>query len=217
MNYPIELNHVEYRYPRAKTNVFNDLSLRFEASKLIGVVGKSGVGKTTLLSLLSGLTVPNSGEVLFLGEDIEKKDRYTYRAKQIGVIFQSYNLLPHLTAIENVILGIDVSGIKVKDKKGKALALLHQVGLDEVTAHRKILKCSGGEQQRIAIARTLAYEPSVILADEPTGNLDPETANSIMDLFKKLAYEKNKCVIIVTHSLDVAKQCDEIITLKKVL
>ena len=217
MNYPIELNHVEYRYPKAKTNVFNDLSLRFEASKLIGVVGKSGVGKTTLLSLLSGLTSPNSGEVLFMGEDIKKKDRYTYRAKQIGVIFQSYNLLPHLTAIENVILGIDVSGTKEKDKKGKALALLRQVGLDEVTAQRKILKCSGGEQQRIAIARTLAYEPTVILADEPTGNLDPETASSIMDLFKSLAYEKNKCVIIVTHSLEVAKQCDEIITLKKVM
>lgn len=215
MNYPITMNHVFYAYPKSKKNVLHDLSLNFEAGKLIGVVGKSGVGKTTLLSLLSGLSLPQSGEIIINGVNLINKDRYTYRSKEIGVIFQSYNLLPHLTALENVILGIDVSGLKVKNKKVKALELLKSVGLDETTAHRKILKCSGGEQQRIAIARTLAYDPSIILADEPTGNLDPETTQSIITLFKQLAYERNKCVIIVTHSSDVAKQCDEIITLKK--
>jgi putative ABC transport system ATP-binding protein len=215
MNYPIEINHVYYQYPKAKQPVFKDLSLRFETGKLFGVVGKSGVGKTTLLSLLSGLTLPKEGDIMIHGINIRNKDRYEYRSKEIGVIFQSYNLLPHLTAVENVILGIEVSGLKVKHKKTKALELLQDVGIDHDTAHRKILKCSGGEQQRIAIARTLAYNPNIILADEPTGNLDPETTQSVMSLFKKLAYEQDKCVIIVTHSQDVASQCDHVITLKK--
>lgn len=215
MNYPIEINHVHYQYPKAKQQVFKDLSLKFQSGKLYGVIGKSGVGKTTLLSLLSGLTLPKEGDILIHGNNIRQKDRYEYRSKEIGVIFQSYNLLPHLTAVENVILGIEISGIKVKNKKEKALQLLQQVGLDDETSHRKILKCSGGEQQRIAIARTLAYNPNIILADEPTGNLDPETTQSIMSLFKTLAYEQEKCVIIVTHSQDVASQCDHVISLKK--
>ena len=126
----------------------------------------------------------------------------------VGVIFQSYNLLPHLNAVENVILSMDVSGKKIPNKRQKAQELLRSVGLGEELWNRRILKLSGGEQQRVAIARTLAFDSDVILADEPTGNLDGRTQNAIMDIFMKLAREQNKCIIIVTHSLEVAQLVD---------
>lgn len=130
-----------------------------------------------------------------------------YRNTDIGIVFQSYNLLPRLTAIENIILSMDVSKVKIKDKKTKALELMKNVGLSEEEAKRKILKLSGGEQQRIAIARSLSYNPKIIIADEPTGNLDKDTENEILKIFRRLANEENKCIIIVTHSQNV---CDEV-------
>ena len=140
---------------------------------------------------------------------------YTYRSKDVGVIFQSFNLLPKLTAVENVILSMDVSGKRFKNKKKAALELLQKVGLDEDEARRRILKLSGGQQQRVAIARALSYGPEIILADEPTGNLDGETQDDIMDIFAKLAKEENKCVIIVTHSPEVTEKADIVYELKK--
>ena len=138
-----------------------------------------------------------------------------YRNTDIGIVFQSYNLLPRLTAIENIMLSMDISKVKVKNKKEKALELMKSVGLSEEHARRKILKLSGGEQQRIAIARSLAYNPKIIIADEPTGNLDKDTETEILKIFKHLAKDENKCVIIVTHSQNVCDNVDVVYELSK--
>ena len=138
-----------------------------------------------------------------------------YRSTHIGIVFQSYNLLPYLTALENVTLAMDISKEKITNKKDKALQLMQKVGFGEYYANRKILKLSGGEQQRIAIARSLSYDAKMIVADEPTGNLDKDTENDIMKIFKNLARNDNKCIIIVTHSDNVCKQVDTVYELKK--
>ncbi|MBQ2053434.1 MAG: ABC transporter ATP-binding protein [Eubacterium sp.] len=209
----LELDKISYTYDK-KTYVLKDFSCKFEAGKVYAIVGKSGAGKTTLLSLLAGLDKLSDGKILFEGKDITKVDKYTYRSNDVGVVFQSYNLLPKFTARENVELSIDLSKKKVKNKKELALELLKKVGLSEEEANRRVLKISGGQQQRVAIARAIAYEPKVVLADEPTGNLDPENQDAIMEIFKSLAHNDNKCVIIVTHSQDVAAQADEVYELK---
>ena len=138
-----------------------------------------------------------------------------YRSTHIGIVFQSYNLLPYLTALENVTLAMDISKEKITNKKDKALQLMQKVGFGEYYANRKILKLSGGEQQRIAIARSLSYDAKMIGADEPTDNLDRDTENDIMKIFKNLARNDNKCIIIVTHSENVCKQVDTVYELKK--
>ena len=138
-----------------------------------------------------------------------------YRSQNVGIVFQSYNLLPHLTAIENIILSMDISKGKVDNKKELAIKLMEQVGLSKNMANRRILKLSGGEQQRIAIARSLSYNPEIILADEPTGNLDHDTETEILKIFIDLAHKQNKCVIIVTHSENVCNLVDKVYELKK--
>lgn len=138
-----------------------------------------------------------------------------YRSTHIGIVFQSYNLLPYLTALENITLAMDISKEKITNKKDKSLQLMKKVGLDESYVNRKILKLSGGEQQRIAIARSLSYDAKMIVADEPTGNLNKDTENDIMKIFKNLARNDNKCIIIVTHSENVCKQVDTVYELKK--
>lgn len=203
----LTLKDVSYTYDKRKM-VIKNMNLDFEAGTLYAIVGESGAGKTTLLSMLSGLTKPTVGEIIYNGKNIAKLNPYTYRSKYVGVIFQSYNLLPHLNAVENVILSMDISGKKIPNKRQKAQELLRSVGLGEELWNRRILKLSGGEQQRVAIARTLAFDSDVILADEPTGNLDGRTQNAIMDIFMKLAREQNKCIIIVTNSPEVAQLVD---------
>lgn len=197
-----------------KTQVLKNVSYEFEKGKTYCITGKSGAGKTTLLSILSGLARPNSGEILYHDKNIRKMDRYRFRSRYIGVIFQSYNLITKFTALENVVLSMDISGVKKINKKQKAMELLKTVGLDEDEANRRVLKLSGGQQQRVAIARALSYDPEIILADEPTGNLDGETQNEIMNIFKQLA-KQGKCVIIVSHSPEVASMCDVNYELKK--
>lgn len=205
----LTLNDIAYSYEGSRKNVFEHLSYKFEKEKIYAIVGRSGAGKTTLLSLLSGLERPTNGTIFFKNQDISQIDRYQYRSQYVGIIFQSFNLLSHLTAVENVILSMDVSGNKYPDKKGKAFELLEKVGLSTEEAKRRVLKLSGGQQQRVAIARALSYDPEIILADEPTGNLDKETEDAIMQIFKTLAKE-GKCIILVTHSKEVAEQADEI-------
>ncbi|MCD7774836.1 MAG: ABC transporter ATP-binding protein [Clostridiales bacterium] len=212
----LKLDNVCYQYDSHSPMVLDNLSYEFEAGKVYAVVGKSGAGKTTLLSVLSSLAAPTSGTIYLNDEDITKIDKYEFRSKYVGVIFQNFNLLPHLTAVENVLLSMNISGKKFEEKTKKEIAmeLLQKVGLSEDEANRRILKLSGGQQQRVAIARAISYNPDIILADEPTGNLDGETQDEIIDIFKMLAAE-GKCIIIVTHSPDVAKAADEIFALKK--
>ncbi|MBQ3154613.1 MAG: ABC transporter ATP-binding protein [Clostridia bacterium] len=209
----LSLQNICFSY--GNTPVLRDLSYEFEKGKMYCIIGRSGAGKTTLLSLLSGLSVPNSGNILYDGKDIRGIDRYVFRSRYIGVIFQSFNLLTQLTAAENVVLSMDIARAKIKDKKKKALELLDSVGLDEDEANRRILHLSGGQQQRVAIARALSYDPEIILADEPTGNLDGDTQKEIMQIFKSLA-ENGKCVILVSHSPEVASMCDERYELTKI-
>ena len=209
----LSLQNICFSYDR--TPVLRDLSYDFEKGRIYCIVGKSGAGKTTLLSILSGLAAPTSGEILYNGKNVRKMDTYKFRSKCIGVIFQSYNLLTKFTALENVMLSMDIAGVKGGKKREKALALLESVGLNAEEADRRVLKLSGGQQQRVAIARALSYDADVILADEPTGNLDGETQDEIMAIFRNLA-QAGKCVILVSHSPQVAALCDECYELKKV-
>jgi putative ABC transport system ATP-binding protein len=213
----LELQNVAYSYKPKGRRVLNALNRTFEKGKVYAVTGKSGSGKTTLLSLLSGLTNPSVGKVIYNGQDIKGVDRYAYRSKNVGVIFQSYNLLPQLTASENIALSIDASNKKFAQPKSELIEeLLEKVDLDFDTASKKILHLSGGEQQRVAIARALSFDPDILLADEPTGNLDSATQDDIVNIFQKSAHEDGKCVIIVTHSKEVANQCDERFELQKI-
>jgi putative ABC transport system ATP-binding protein len=205
----ISLQNIGFSYKRGET-ILQGLNYEFEKGKVYAIVGRSGSGKTTLLSLLSGLTSPTEGTILFDGNDIQKIDRYEYRSRYVGVVFQQYNLLPHLTAVENVELSMRASGKMIRNKRNTAMELLGKVELDDSLAKRRILKLSGGEQQRVAIARALSYDPDIILADEPTGNLDLTTQDEIMDIFTHLAHEENKCVIIVSHSPEVARRADKV-------
>lgn len=208
----LQLENLCYSYD-GKTQVLKDASYSFEKGRIYCITGKSGAGKTTLLSLLSGLTTPTGGKIYYEGKDIAAIDRYRYRSQYVGVIFQSFNLIPGYTALRNVELSMDVSGKKISDKRKRALELLNKVEISGEAANRRILKLSGGQQQRVAIARALSYDPEIILADEPTGNLDTGTQQAVIHIFKRLAAEEDKCIIIVTHSPDVAKAADEIFEL----
>lgn len=214
----LEIKDVKYRYSDAKKDeyVLKNVNLSFELGKSYAIKGKSGSGKTTLLSLISGLEKKYEGEILYNGKKLSQMNLDKYRNSDIGIVFQSYNLLPQFTAEENIILSMDINRSKIKDKKKKAVELMNQVGLDSSLAKRRVLKLSGGEQQRIAIARSLSYNPKIIIADEPTGNLDKETEAEILKIFNDLAHKDNKCVIIVTHSPNVCDKVDEVFELKKV-
>ena len=201
----LSLRNVSFSY--TNTPVLKNLSYEFEKGKTYCIAGKSGAGKTTLLSILSGLARPTSGDIYFNEKNITSIDTYELRSKYLGVIFQSYNLLTKFTALENVVLSMDIANTKGINKKEKAKELLASVGLSEDEMNRRVLHLSGGQQQRVAIARALSFDPDIILADEPTGNLDPETEKEIMAIFKELA-NKGKCIIIVSHSQDVANMCD---------
>lgn len=210
----LSLKDVSYRYEGAKRDVFDNINIDFEKGKVYGIIGKSGAGKSTLLSLISGLDTCKSGEVLYNDNSLKNIDRDLYRAKDIGVIFQGYNLLLNATAKENILLSMNISNSKQENKDKYIDDLLQDVGIDSDKANRKILNLSGGEQQRIGIARALSHNPDIIIADEPTGNLDNETEEKIMDILVSLAHKHNKCVIIVTHSKKVCSYLDEIWGLK---
>ena len=209
----LKIENICYSYDK-KRNVLNNISYDFESGVIYAIVGKSGAGKTTMLSLLSGLAEPTAGKIYYKDTDVAKMNKYDFRSKYVGVIFQNFNLLSKLTAVENVVLSMEISGKKDRDKKKQAYELLEKVGLDRDEADRRVLKLSGGQQQRVAIARALSYDPDIILADEPTGNLDGETQNEIMAIFKSLA-DAGKCVIIVTHSPEVAGMADLVYEIKK--
>ncbi len=200
----LELKNVSYAYEKGR-NVLQNISAELETGKMYAILGPSGSGKTTLLSLLGGLDVPIQGSVLFDGEDITAKGLEYHRRNRISLIFQSYNLIDYMTPIENVQLTARLD----------AEPILVRLGLTKDEVSRNVLKLSGGQQQRAAIARALASDAPVILADEPTGNLDADTAREITAILKESAHTFGKCVVVVTHSGDVAKQADMILEIKR--
>ena len=200
----LKLDNVGYNYSDSKEKVFTDLDAEFSTGKFYAIIGKSGAGKSTLLSLLAGLDTPTSGRVMFEGEDIMIKGYNHHRKKQITLVFQNYNLIDYLTPVENVRL--------VNNSADKSI--LTKLGLEEDQIDRNVMKLSGGQQQRVAIARALVSEAPIILADEPTGNLDENTAAEIIDILKCSAHESKKCVIVVTHSKEVAAAADQVLELK---
>ena len=200
----LELKNISYAYEKGKA-VLQNVSAELETGKLYAILGPSGSGKTTLLSLLGGLDVPTQGGVLFDGEDITAKGLEHHRRNNISLIFQSYNLIDYMTPVENVRL----------TAKLDAAPILERLGLEQDEITRNVLKLSGGQQQRVAIARALASDAPVILADEPTGNLDADTAEEITAILKESAHAFGKCVVVVTHSGEVAKQADVVLEIKR--
>lgn len=210
----LSLQDVEYHYANSEKIVLKKVNADFEKGKLYAIMGRSGAGKSTMLSVLAGLDVTSSGKVLYKDTDIRNIDRDKYRAKDIGVIFQTYNLLQNASAAQNITLSMSISDMKIKNKKEKAYEILKQVGIDKESANRKILKLSGGEQQRVGIARAISHNPDIVIADEPTGNLDNDTEQKVMQILIDLAHNSEKCVIIVTHSKEVAAYADIVYNLQ---
>lgn len=206
----LRMEEVSYRYEGTTKQVLKGISARFDSGRLYCIMGKSGSGKTTLLSLIAGLDHCTGGKIFYGDKDLKTLDLDHYRAKSIGVIFQSNNLLTNTTALENIILSMNISRVPVRNKKQTARELLQKVGIDGETANRRVLKLSGGEQQRVGIARALSHNPGILIADEPTGNLDGENEAGIMEIFKTQAHKEGKCVIVVTHSKSVAAYADEV-------
>ena len=200
----LEMRNLQYAYENGKP-VLRGINAQMEHGKMYAILGPSGCGKTTLLSLLGGLDSPTNGQILYQGEDIVQTGLADHRRSHVAFIFQSYNLIDYLTPMENVAL----------TAKQPPLLILEQLGLTAEESKRNVLKLSGGQQQRVAIARALASDAQVILADEPTGNLDEDTANEITAILKDSAHASGKCVVIVTHSNTLAKQADVVLRLKK--
>ena len=202
----LELKDVSYYYKSQKDKtILNHVTYQFKKGVMYAILGSSGSGKTTLLSLLAGLDVPVEGTVCVAGEDILQRGLNAHRRDHVSLVFQNYNLIDYLTPVENVKLG----------GKADAEELLAQMGIDEAQRKRNVMQLSGGQQQRVAIARALASKAPILLADEPTGNLDEDTANEIISIFQKLAHEQEKCVVVVTHSRELAGQADVVLRLKK--
>ncbi|QJA07455.1 ABC transporter ATP-binding protein [Romboutsia sp. CE17] len=203
----LEFKDVSYSYNNNAT-ILDKVNATFEQGKFYTIIGPSGSGKTTLLSLAAGLDKSSSGSILFDNKNINNIGLSNYRNKCISIIFQSYNLLTYMSALDNIICAMEIKGTKCSNKKEKAIEILKQVGLTEEQGKQKVLTLSGGQQQRVAIARALATESNLILADEATGNLDENTSNEIISIFENLVKKHNKTVILVTHNNDIAKRSD---------
>lgn len=200
----LKLENVRYHYSDSKENVFTELNAEFSMGKFYAIIGRSGAGKSTLLSLLAGLDAPTAGKIKFEDEDIKTKGYNYHRKKHITLVFQNYNLIDYLSPLENVRLV----------NSGAKKEILTELELDEEQIRRNVMRLSGGQQQRVAIARALASEAPIILADEPTGNLDEQTTTEIIEILKRSAHKNKKCVIVVTHSKEVAAAADQVLELK---
>lgn len=195
----LKLNNVDYSYGATNIPVLRNVSADFESGKIYSITGQSGAGKSTMLSLLAGLDTPTKGTVLFDGQDISKNGGYSnHRKNHVSLVFQNFNLIDYLTPVENLRLVNSNADSKI----------LKELGLSEDESTRNITKLSGGQQQRVAIARALVSSAPVILADEPTGSLDPNTTQEVISILKDAAHKHGKCVIVVTHSSDVAAAAD---------
>lgn len=208
----LKVDGVSYSYTNAsgEQQVLKDVSAEFKAGKMYAIVGESGSGKTTFLSLISALDKLQEGDIEYNGKSLRKIGGSEFRLKYVNIVFQSYNLIKYMTAKENVEIAIDFDNRKVDANK-----YLKRVGLSEEEGGRLVNKLSGGQQQRVAIARAIASNSPIIVADEPTGNLDEDTEEKIIEIFKDLAHKEKKIVIIVTHSKQVANHADKILKLRK--
>lgn len=206
----LTVENVSYKYQNTLKPAVDNLNCTFEAGKLYVIMGASGSGKSTFLSMLAGLDHPSQGEIRFGEDKLQDLDLDRYRRESISMIFQSFQLLPLLTAVENVCYPMELNGINPKETKQRAKELLSSVGITDDKIKRFPSKLSGGEQQRVAIARSLASGAKIILADEPTGNLDVENTENIMEIFSKLAHENDYCIIVVTHDIEVSNTADVI-------
>lgn len=201
----ITLDSVKYTYDNRYQSMeaLQNVSCTFEQGKIYAIIGKSGSGKSTMLSLMAGLDLPQQGDVFFRGQSTRNLNLDQYRRNEVAMIYQNYRLFPLLTAVENVMYPMELHGVKPKEAKERAQDYIRSVDLGESEFNRFPSMLSGGEQQRIAIARALAMDTNLILADEPTGNLDSATARTIVELLADLAHTQNYCVVIVTHDLEI--------------
>ena len=212
----IEVKNVSFQYRNKYQTVkaLNGVNCAFEEGRLYALVGKSGSGKSTLLSLMAGLMLPTEGEILFEGKPTSTIDLNRYRRENAAVIYQSFRLLPLLTVVENVMYPMELRGFKGRKAREKAAGLIEQVGLPATVLPRLPDMLSGGEQQRVAVARAMSMETRLLLADEPTGNLDTDNGRQIIDLLLKLAHENGYCVIVVTHDPDIAARADQVLRMR---
>jgi putative ABC transport system ATP-binding protein len=206
----LKLENVSYRYKHGDRMVVNEVTCLFEGGKLNAVVGPSGCGKTTLLSLMAGLDQPTQGHIYINGESLADLDLDQYRRERVSMIFQAFHLFPLLTALENVCFPMQLNSVSMKEIPEKAKSLLSSVGITEEKFKRYPANLSGGEQQRVAIARTLATGAHVLLADEPTGNLDKANGDKLIEILGQLAHKQGYCVIIVTHDQSIAERSDKV-------
>jgi putative ABC transport system ATP-binding protein len=206
----LEIKNVSYIYKSKYQSVeaVKNVNLNIDRGKVYAIIGKSGSGKTTLLSLMAGLTLPSEGDILYNGESIRKLDLEEYRRDKASVIYQTFNLFPLMTVLENVIYPLELKGIKYTEAKAIAEKHIISVGLDEQHYMRFPNMLSGGERQRVAIARALATGSRLLLADEPTGNLDVANGDVVVKLLTDLAHKDQLAVVIVTHDLAIAKKAD---------
>ncbi len=206
----ITLESVKYTYSNLYQTMeaLKNVSCSFEQGKIYAIIGKSGSGKSTMLSLMAGLDIPGSGDVYFRGQSTRNLDLDRYRRNEVAMIYQSFRLFPLLTAVENVMYPMELHGIKPREAKTRAESYIRSVDLSDSEFNRFPSMLSGGEQQRIAIARALAMDTNLILADEPTGNLDTVTAKTIIELLADLAHDQNYCVVVVTHDLEIIDMVD---------
>ncbi len=209
----LRLENIGYRYPNGDRKTLDRVSCTFEAGKLSAVIGPSGSGKTTLLSIMAGLDMPTEGTVWIDGSDLATLDLDRYRRERVSMIFQAFQLFPLLTALENVSYPMEMSGVAVQEARKRATALLTAVGIEGKKTKRYPAHLSGGEQQRVAVARALSTGARVLLADEPTGNLDTENGARVMEILHKLAHEDGYCVIVVTHDPAIAAGADHVFRL----
>ena len=200
-----------FHAPGGDVNALDNINFKVKTGQFVSIIGKSGSGKSTLLAQLGALDQPSGGEILVDNQDITRLSGHkqtAYRSQKIGFVFQQYNLISNLSALENVMLALEFGGVPTKKRRTRALELLESVGIDSDQARRRPGKLSGGQQQRVSIARALANKPSLVLADEPTGNLDSETGKTIFKLLHDLSRSFGTTIIVVTHDLEIAGRTD---------
>lgn len=209
----LRIEDLTFAYKDGK-NILEDVNVEFKKGMFYAILGTSGSGKTTFLSLIAGLEDIKKGNIVLGEKTVSEIGLEKYRNKYVSIIFQGYNLINYMTAVQNVVSAMNIKGVKVEDKKKRALEVLKSVGLTEKQAEQNVLTLSGGQQQRVAIARALSSDNDIIIADEPTGNLDEDTSKDIIELFKKIVYNYGKTVIMVTHDKDMSKHANEIYLMK---